>query len=285
MVGFIGPNGAGKSTTIKMLSGILYPTSGSIKVSGLIPYKQRKEYVKKIGVVFGQKTQLWWDLPITDTFDLLRYIYKIPDKVYTKNLEIFNELLGLSDFSSQSVRQLSLGQRMRAEVAAALMHDPEIVFFDEPTIGLDVVAKEKIRNFIKQMNREKEMTMLFTTHDMQDVEKTCQRMIIIDTGLKVYDGTVEHIKSKYGKERTLTVEFNEYYKSIDIAATPYVKVISEDNNKKRLIFNREDVHAHQLISELSAKYSVADIAIKEPEIESIIKEIYEGGISIHEGVC
>ncbi|HYH01799.1 MAG TPA: ATP-binding cassette domain-containing protein, partial [Bacillota bacterium] len=161
MVGFIGPNGAGKSTTIKILSGILYPTAGEVRVFGLTPHKQRKEYVKKIGVVFGQKTQLWWDLPITDTFDLLKYIYKIPERLYQKNLAMFNELLGLHDFSSQSVRQLSLGQRMRAEVAAALIHNPEIVFFDEPTIGLDIVAKDKIRNFIKWLNQEKATTMLF----------------------------------------------------------------------------------------------------------------------------
>jgi ABC-2 type transport system ATP-binding protein len=272
MVGFIGPNGAGKSTTIKMLSGILYPTAGSITVAGLTPYTQRQEHVKRIGVVFGQRTQLWWDLPVIDTFDLLKYIYRIPDKVYENNMELFNELLGLKDFSSQPVRQLSLGQRMRADIAAALIHNPEIVFFDEPTIGLDVVAKEKIRGFIREMNKEKNTTMLFTTHDMQDIEKTCNRMIIIDKGIKIYDGNVEEIKKKYGRERSLIVEFNEKYQ----ISIPGVQVIDENENKKRFIFDRDSISVHNLISDLTSRYSIIDLTIKEPEIESIIREIYEG---------
>ncbi|MDP4095066.1 MAG: ATP-binding cassette domain-containing protein, partial [Bacillota bacterium] len=182
MVGFIGPNGAGKSTTVKMLTGILSPTSGSIMMGGLSPHKDRKKNASRIGAVFGQRTQLWWDLPVADTYDLLRYIYRIPEKKFEQNMEMFNDLLGIKEFMSQPVRQLSLGQRMRADIAAALLHDPEIVFFDEPTIGLDVVAKEKIREFIKKINAEKNTTMLFTTHDMLDIEKTCKRMIIIDQG-------------------------------------------------------------------------------------------------------
>ncbi|MBO9599793.1 MAG: ATP-binding cassette domain-containing protein, partial [Cohnella sp.] len=208
-VGFIGPNGAGKSTTVKMLTGILAPTSGSVTIGGLSPFKERKKNAMRIGVVFGQKTQLWWDLPVIDTFDLLRHIYRIPASAYKRNLAMFSEMLGLQDFIHVPVRQLSLGQKMRADIAAALLHDPEILFFDEPTIGLDVVAKEKIREFITFVNREKGTTMLFTTHDMDDIERTCNRMIIIDKGTKIYDGTVEDIKRTYGNDRIMVVEFGE----------------------------------------------------------------------------
>ena len=178
IVGFIGPNGAGKSTTIKMLSGILYPDEGNIKINGFIPYKQRKQYVKNIGVVFGQKTQLNWDLPLIESFELMKFIYKIPQQKYEENLHKFTELLDMEEFINQPVRQLSLGQRMRGDIVAALLHSPEIVFFDEPTIGLDVVAKEKIREFIKYMNQTENTTIIFTTHDMQDIEKVCERLII-----------------------------------------------------------------------------------------------------------
>ena len=196
MVGFIGSNGAGKSTTIKMLTGILVPSSGTVSVLGMDPHRDRKKYVSKIGAVFGQKTQLWWDLPLADTFELLKKIYNIPQKEYAENISAFNEILGLEAFQSQPVRQLSLGQRMRADIAAALLHNPEIVFFDEPTIGLDVLAKSKIRDFISFINRERNVTMLFTTHDMADIEKTCHRVIIIDNGLSLYDGNLINIKKK-----------------------------------------------------------------------------------------
>lgn len=258
MVGFIGPNGAGKSTTVKMLSGILHPTSGSIKVGGLIPFKNRKEHVKRIGVVFGQRTQLWWDLPITDTFELLKHVYKVPEKTFKQNIEKFYDLLGLGEFESQSVRQLSLGQRMRADIAAALLHDPEVIFFDEPTIGLDIVAKEKIREFIKQTNEEKGTTMLFTTHDMQDIEKTCNRMIIIDNGCKIYDGSINQIIKDYGKERTLAVEFNEKYKDISI---PNVRTLNDSDNKKRFAFKKNEINVSSLISEITSKYNVSEISM------------------------
>ena len=182
IVGFIGPNGAGKSTTIKMLSGILYPDEGKLGVNGFVPYKQRKQYVKNIGVVFGQKTQLNWDLPLIESFELMKFIYKIPQEKYEENLHKFVKLLDMEDFINQPVRQLSLGQRMRGDIVAALLHSPEVVFFDEPTIGLDVVAKEKIRDFIKYMNKTEQTTIIFTTHDMQDIEKVCDRLIIIDSG-------------------------------------------------------------------------------------------------------
>jgi ABC-2 type transport system ATP-binding protein len=284
-IGFIGPNGAGKSSTVKMLTGILVPTSGSISIGGLSPYKDRKKNTSRIGVVFGQRTQLWWDLPVSDTYDLLRHIYKIPKAVYERNLAMFSELLGLHEFIRQPVRQLSLGQKMRADIAAALLHDPEIIFFDEPTIGLDVVAKEKIREFIKTVNKEKGTTMLFTTHDMTDIEKTCNRMIIIDHGSKIYDGTVDDIKQKYGKDRILAVEFSEAYGNIFI---PGVELIEEKDNKKWFRFTKDEIQVSQLISTLTQKYGIVDLTVQEPEIDGIIRQIYQGGIRLDEslsGVC
>lgn len=285
MVGFIGPNGAGKSTTVKMLTGILVPSSGTISIGGLSPYKDRKENASRIGVVFGQKTQLWWDLPVIDTYELLRHIYKVPAETYKKNMKLFQDLLELNEFINQPVRQLSLGQRMRADIAAALLHDPEIVFFDEPTIGLDVVAKERIREFIRYINKEKGVTMLFTTHDMQDIEKTCRRMIIIDEGGIVYDGTVNQIKERYGRDRILAVEFSERYESIGI---PGLETVEENGNRKLLRFKKDELQISNLIYELTQKYGVLDLTVQEPEIEGIIREIYKGGIDFDKnlsGVC
>lgn len=234
IVGFIGPNGAGKSTTIKMLSGILYPDAGTVKVNGFIPWKQRKQYVKNIGVVFGQKSQLNWDLPLIESFELMRYIYRIPKKKYEENLEKFTKLLDMESFINQPVRQLSLGQRMRGDIVASLLHSPEIVFFDEPTIGLDVVAKEKIREFIKYMNKTEQTTIIFTTHDMQDVEKVCERLIIIDLGKKIFDGSIEEIKQKYANSKSIEIQLEDGEKQIKM----------------------------------------------EPEIESIIRDIYERKVSL-----
>lgn len=271
MVGFIGPNGAGKSTTIKMLSGILYPDSGEINVDGYIPYKQRKSYVGRIGVVFGQKSQLQWDLPVIDSFELLKAIYSVPDDVYKKNLGRFTEMLDMSEFIDRPVRQLSLGQKMRADIVAALIHSPEIVFFDEPTIGVDVVGKETIRSFIRELNEQDNVTMIFTTHDMQDIEKTCKRLIIIDEGVKVYDGTLSGIREKYGASRQLDVEFGC---SEDISPIDKVDIIELENNKKRFVFENKDVHINELMNHLLSNYNVRDINISEPEIESIIRRIY-----------
>lgn len=273
MVGFIGPNGAGKSTTIKMLSGILYPDRGEIKVDGYIPYKQRKDYVGRIGVVFGQKSQLQWELPVIDSFELLKSIYRIPDEVYRKNLDRFTEMLDMGGFLNQPVRQLSLGQRMRADIVAALLHSPKIVFFDEPTIGVDVTGKERIRDFIRELNRQDKVTMLFTTHDMQDIEKTCDRLVIIDEGAKVYDGTLQGIREQYGTARQLDVEFAGEER---IAPINKVEIIDLEDNKKRFVFENRDVHINELMNNLLNNYSVRDINISEPEIESIIRRIYSG---------
>ncbi|MDE6874383.1 MAG: ATP-binding cassette domain-containing protein [Lachnospiraceae bacterium] len=275
MVGFIGPNGAGKSTTIKMLSGILFPESGEIRVGGFIPYKQRKAYVGSIGVVFGQKSQLQWDLPVIDSFELLKAIYRVPDETYRKNLSRYTEMLDMGGFLNQPVRQLSLGQRMRADIVAALLHSPKIVFFDEPTIGVDVVGKETIRNFIRELNSQDNVTMLFTTHDMQDIEKTCDRLIIIDKGSKVYDGTLLGIRERYGTTRQLDVEFAG---SQEVAPIRHVEIVDLDNNKKRFIFESHEVHINELMNLLLNRYSIRDMNISEPEIESIIRKIYSGEV-------
>lgn len=266
IVGFIGPNGAGKSTTIKMLSGILYPDEGEIKINGFIPYKQRKQYVKNIGVVFGQKSQLNWDLPLIESFELMKYIYKIPEKVYEANLSKFTELLEMKDFIHQPVRQLSLGQRMRGDIVAALLHSPKIVFFDEPTIGLDVVAKEKIRDFVKYMNETEQTTIIFTTHDMQDIEKVCDRLIIIDTGKKIYDGSIAEIKSKYTNSKT-------------------IEIWLENGKKEVKTFDVNQTPMNEVMEELFSKYHIKDISICEPEIDGIVRDIYEGRVSLDPAVA
>lgn len=278
MVGFIGPNGAGKSTTIKMLSGILYPDKGQIKVNGYVPYKQRKDYVGGIGVVFGQKSQLQWDLPVIDSFELLKAIYRIPEDMYKKNLDRFMEMLDMSEFINKPVRQLSLGQRMRADIVAALLHSPKIVFFDEPTIGVDVVGKEKIRSFIRELNAKDKVSMIFTTHDMQDIEKTCNRLIIIDKGSKVYDGSIQEIRERYGTTRQLDVEFNENYKVKPIDNVEIKELDELDGRKKRFIFDNTQVQIDELMNHLLQNYGIRDINVSEPEIERIIGKIYGGEV-------
>lgn len=278
MVGFIGANGAGKSTTIKMLSGILYPDGGKISVDGFNPYKDRKKYVANIGVVFGQKSQLAWDLPVIDSYELLKHIYKIPKNVYQENLKWYTELLDMKDFIEQPVRQLSLGQRMRADIAAALLHSPKIIFFDEPTIGLDVLAKEKIRNFIRQLNKEKNITMIFTTHDMQDIEKTCNRLIVIDKGKKIYDGSVSGLLMQYGSKRKMIVEFNGQapidlnWENVQISSdkdSPHKLTLQFDNN----VWNAKDI-----FEMLTREYAVKDLSIIDMDVEGVVRNIYEGSI-------
>lgn len=278
MVGFIGPNGAGKSTTIKMLSGILYPDSGSVRVNGYIPYKQRKSYVGSIGVVFGQKSQLQWDLPVIDSFELLKAIYRVPEDVYQKNLKRFTDMLDMSGFLNQPVRQLSLGQRMRADIVAALLHSPKIVFFDEPTIGVDVVGKETIRNFLSELNERDGITMLFTTHDMQDIEKTCKRLIIIDQGAKVYDGLLAGIRSAYGTTRQLDVEFSDDCTVAPIEHVEMKELDAPGGRKKRFLFESKEVQIDALMSSLLAAYAIRDLTVSEPEIEGLIRKIYSGEV-------
>lgn len=278
MVGFIGPNGAGKSTTVKMLSGILHPDGGSINVAGYIPHKQRKEYVANIGVVFGQKSQISWDLSPLDSYEVIKHIYRIPEKLYKDNLERYTELLDMKDFIDRPVRQLSLGQRMRADIAAALLHSPKIVFFDEPTIGIDVVGKDKIRKFIKTLNETDNITMIFTTHDMQDIEQTCQRLIIIDDGKKLYDGSLENVKTDCVSTRIIEAEIENMPNGLEIENTQITH--DESTGKLTVMFDTDKISTSNVMTALMNTHSIKDISIKEPGIDSVIRDIYEGRIKV-----
>ena len=274
LVGYIGPNGAGKSTTIKMLTGILVPSSGDALVAGLVPWRERKRNARNIGVVFGQRSQLYWDLPLVESFELLRAIYAVPPARYRRNLAAFVELLEMSDFLSTPVRQLSLGQRMRGDFAAALLHDPRIVYLDEPTIGLDVVAKEAIRTFIAELNTARGTTFILTTHDLADVERLCRRIVLIDRGTLVFDGTIESLKDRFGRQRTLVVTLAEPYAEVSVAGA---EVVAREGDVVRLRFDRGSIGADQLIRRVADAYSVIDVSIEEPELESIIRRIYVEG--------
>lgn len=279
LVGYIGPNGAGKSTSIKMLCGILVPTGGQIEVNGLVPHKNRMENARQIGAVFGQKTQLWWDVPVIESLRLFRDIYKVPEAQFKRNLDLFNELLDLHEFQNTPVRQLSLGQRLRADMAAALLHDPRLLFLDEPMIGVDVVVKERLRTFIQQINREQGVTILLTTHDMVDIEKICSRIMIIDRGHIVYDGSLNQMRDKYGTQRTLVVEFEE---AIPDFSAPQATLVKSEGRKKWFVFNRFETTPSNLITHISAQFPILDLAVEEPEIEAIVRTIYQGKPEIAE---
>jgi len=272
LVGYIGPNGAGKSTTIKMLTGLLVPTSGEVIVDGYVPWKQRKAYVKNIGAIFGQRTTLWWDLPVGDSLDLLKHIYDIPDSIFKENFGLFREILDLDSFLETPVRSLSLGQRMRADFCAALMHNPKLLFLDEPTIGLDVVAKQRIRDFIQFINRERNTTILLTTHDLSDVAKLCERVIIIDLGQILYDGQLKDLLDTYGGRRILSVEFAENY---PLPQLEHAEIIQANQNKVTYSFMRQSTTASKLIRDLSENYRIADLEVRDQPIEDTIREIYE----------
>jgi len=274
LVGYIGPNGAGKSTTIKMLTGILVPTSGNVTVAGVVPYASRGRNARNIGVVFGQRSQLYWDLPLVESFELLRAIYAIPRDRYRRNLDAFVELLEMEDFIRTPVRQLSLGQRMRGDFAAAMLHDPKIIYLDEPTIGLDVVAKEAIRTFIARVNAERGTTIILTTHDLADVERLCRRIVLIDRGSIIYDGDVERIKNEYGRFRTLVVHFAQPVARPQLEGAELVCV---EGSTARLRFDRTRERADRLIRAASERYALEDVSIEEPDLESIIRRIYIEG--------
>ncbi len=274
LVGYIGPNGAGKSTTIKMLTGILVPTSGEVRVAGIVPYESRNINARNIGVVFGQRSQLYWDLPLIESFELLRAIYGIPQATYRRNLDEFITLLQMDDFLRTPVRQLSLGQRMRGDFAAAMLHDPRIVYLDEPTIGLDVVAKEAIREFIARINTERGTTIILTTHDLADVERLCRRIVLIDRGLLIYDGDIERIKNEYGTHRTLVLRFAQLTPEPQLLGA---ELESSDGWIARFRFDRNRERADHLIRQASERYSIEDVSIEEPELESIIRRIYVEG--------
>ena len=271
LVGYLGPNGAGKSTTVKMLTGILVPSRGRIRVAGLDPSRQRVELARRIGVVFGQRSQLWWDLPLRDSFDLLRHIYRVPAERHRRNLERFNEVLALGPFLDTPVRQLSLGQRMRGELTAALLHDPEIVFLDEPTIGLDVVAKAAVREFLVDVNRERGVTVLLTTHDLADIERLCSRLLIIDHGHLIWDGGINELKRAYGQERTLVVDLEEPEPPLEVGGA---RVIGVEGPRQWLAFRRDEANAAELIADVASRYRIVDVAIEETEIEEIVRRIY-----------
>ena len=276
MVGYIGSNGAGKSTTIKMMCGILTPTSGTIEIDGVEPYKKRKSVASKIGVVFGQKTQLWWDIPLVESFKVLKEIYRINDGDYKERLDFLYEVLGIGDFVHQPVRTLSLGQRMRADLAAAWLHNPEILFLDEPTIGLDVLVKEKIRGAIKMMNEKYNTTVILTTHDMQDIEDLCRRIIIIDEGNIIYDGTLENVKYRFGDLRTLTVSLRD--KKTDSELCDYdgrLKFSRDEENEKKLIikFNAQEINLETVVNYVFNQLGATDMKVEEIGIEDVVKKL------------
>lgn len=279
MVGFIGPNGAGKSTTVKMLSGILYPDSGTIKVDGFTPHRDRKHYVANIGVVIGHKTQISWDLTPLDSYEVIKRIYKIPDKKYKYNLERFASVLDIEQYLNKTVRTLSLGQRMRAEIAAALLHSPKIVFFDEATIGVDVVGKDKIRRFLRELNKTDNTTMIFTTHDLQDIEQTCDRLLIIDKGKKLYDGSLESVHKAYSSQRIMDVEFEEMPSDLKFDNV-LVKNSESRKNTIQLLFDINKINYNDFISHLFDEYKINDIAVNEPDIELIIRDFYTGRVNL-----
>lgn len=272
IVGYLGPNGAGKSTTLKMLTGLLVPTGGELWVNGFIPWKERRTYVANIGAVFGQRPTLWWDLPVMESLDLLQDVYRIPAARFQTNLTQFVTLLDMESFLQTPVRSLSLGQRMRADICAALLHDPAIVFLDEPTIGLDVVAKERIRQFILQMNRERGTTVILTTHDLQDVEKLCERVMIIDSGRKLFDGSLDHLRERFGGQRQLVVDFAEAYAQ---PAVPDATLVKQEAQRVTYQFDRHAITASDLIGRLSARYRIHDLEVREADIEETIRRIYE----------
>ena len=274
LVGYIGPNGAGKSTTVKMLTGILVPSAGRIAVAGLDPSRQRVQLARRIGVVFGQRIQLWWDLPLRDSFELLRHIYRVPAERHRANLDRFIELLELEPFLGTPVRQLSLGQRMRGELTAAMLHDPEILFLDEPPIGLDVVAKARVQEFLSVINRERGVTVLLSTHDLADIERLCSRMLIIDRGRVIYDGGIDELKDRYGHERTLIVDLEEPAAPLEVRGARVDRV---EGPRQWLKFRREDTSAADLTAAVAARARLVDLAIEEPDIEDVVRRIYTDG--------
>lgn len=277
IVGYMGPNGAGKSTSIKVMSGILVPDSGSCTIMGFTPWENRQEYVRNIGVVFGQRTQLWWDVPIADSFELLKDIYKIPADKYKKNLSMLTETLGLGDFINTPLRQVSLGQRMRAEIAASLLHSPKILFLDEPTIGLDAVSKLAVRQFIKRVNAEQKLTVILTTHDQNDIEALTDRIILIGKGQILYDGSMRQIKRKFEPYRTLTVTFAPHETPVEIENAELTFWSSE-----RAVYRLDaaKVTVSAVIGELGKTLNILDMTSETPPVEEVVAGLYkEYGIS------
>lgn len=280
MVGYIGVNGAGKSTTIKMLTGILLPSAGQVRVLGRDPHKERVANARDIGVVFGQRTQLWWDLALIKSLNLIARIYEVEPGHYKRLLEKFTETLGLAELLNVPVRNMSLGQKMRAELAATLIHEPKIVYLDEPTIGLDLIVKEHIREFIKEQNQTRGTTVILTTHDLGDIEELCQRVIIIDKGSLIYDGPIATIKKRFGKYRTITFETNRPVSGYRLPAGAEAISNGYEAQTNRLVirFDRTITTASKVAGELMSQFEVVDFSMAEPDLASIIKQIYGGAL-------
>ncbi len=284
LVGYIGPNGAGKSTTIKMMTGILVPTSGTIEVGGLVPWRERERNAMQIGVVFGQRSQLWWDLPLIESFNLIAKLYRVPEAKYRRSLDRFIALLDMQEFLERPVRQLSLGQRMRGDLAASMLYEPQILYLDEPTIGLDIVAKENMRIFIEEMNRDSGTTIVLTTHDLADVERLCRRLILIDHGHVLYDGGVEQLKTKYAPYRVLVVELEADAvtngRLIEAADVPGAEIVEQVDGVARIQFESARTPVQNLIAALNARYPIADLSIVEPDLEGVVRQIYDERVPV-----
>ena len=275
MLGYVGPNGAGKSTTVKMLTGVLVPTAGDVEVAGLVPSRDRVTLARKIGVVFGQRSLLWWDLPLQESFDLLRHIYRVPETEHRARRDRCVDTLEMSEFLATPVRQLSLGQRMRGELTAALLHGPELLFLDEPTIGLDVVSKEQVRVFLADLNATEGTTVMLTTHDLDDIERLCARLLIIDHGHVIYDGALDTLRDQYGTTRTLVVDLEAPGPPIDV---PNATVTKVDGPRQWLQFRRDATTAADLIATVAKLYSLRDLTVEEPQVEDIVRRIYRDGL-------
>lgn len=271
-VGYLGPNGAGKSTMIKMMTGILVPSAGDITVLGRTPHRERQANAREIGVVFGQRSQLWWDLPVIDSFKLHREIYSIPRPRFAENLKSLSSLLDLEPFLERAVRQLSLGQRMRAEIVMALLHDPKILFLDEPTIGLDVVAKDAVRKFLSRVNRERGTTIILTTHDLQDIEEICPRLIMVDHSRLIFDGETAKLRSALGSARRLMLEFAADPGPLELKTA---RLTSDDGLRKHYLLDRDDVSLVHVLDEIGDTTDLKDISLEEPNIEEVIRTFYQ----------
>jgi ABC-2 type transport system ATP-binding protein len=282
-VGFIGVNGAGKSTTIKMLTGILAPTGGRVEVMGRDPHKQRVANAREIGVVFGQRTQLWWDLALIESLSTIAKIYEIPPARYQQLLEQFSETLELNELLRVPIRNMSLGQKMRAELAATLIHEPQIVYLDEPTIGLDVLVKERIRAFIKEQNRDKGTIVFLTTHDLGDIEEVCRRVLVIDEGKLIYDGPISTIKERFGKYRTINFETTQALNGLQVPEGAEIE--AKDTRKLSLRFDRTRTSASQVAAAVMQQIEIVDFSLTEPDLSSIVKQIYGGALDEEAGIA
>lgn len=287
IVGYIGSNGAGKSTTIKMMTGILTPTNGECLVNGVNPSKQRKINAQNIGVVFGQRTQLWWDLPLSESFTILKEIYNISDQAYQESMTFLNKILDLYSFFDRPVRTLSLGQRMRADLGAALLHNPKVLYLDEPTIGLDLVVKDNIRKAIKEINEKYQTTVILTTHDIEDIEELCSRIIVIDNGKKIYDGSLEKLKDTYGTKRKVSMEIKQLnaFEGIELSETLGVTPdlcstrLDVEKNNLEVTFDKNKLQVPQVINAVMSIADVQDIQIQETELAEIVKAIYQHNVA------